>query len=231
MPSLVWLRWRDAACLPRLQTLQVVATGEGAASVTSDASNLIVRATQLVFDTFGKTMPPLKFVCHNGIPFGAGMGSSSAAIAAGIAVGYALLGHTPDDAGSEEFLQLAAKLEGHVDNIAPCIYGGCRLGFHADGRWRTVPVPVPAGLQAVVFVPTAPEASGVSGEGTKTEAARAILPPAVSRADAVFNISRASLLVHAFATGKLDELKYATQDALHQALGQSVFERNDNFDA
>lgn len=194
------------------QTFQVVVTGEGHDSVPKDASNLIVRSTALAFETRGVAMPPLKFTCHNSIPFGAGMGSSSAAIISGIAAGFALLGHTPD-AASEEFLNVAAKLEGHPDNIAPCIAGGLRIGFSTPAGWRTTGVDVPDGLRCVVLVPSV---GAVEGEGTKTEAARALLPPVIPRGDAVFNIGRAALLVHAFQTNQLHLIKHATEDALHQ---------------
>lgn len=191
--------------------------GEGESTVAKDESNLIVRATQLVYTSAGLSMPPLKFSCENAIPCGAGLGSSSAAIIAGIVAGYALLGKDISDA-EESLLQLAAQLENHVDNIAPCLHGGFRIGLHAGGRWRTSSVNIPTGLKAVVFVPSASAGLGGAGSAGKTEQVRAILTPEVTREDAVFNISRAALLVNAFNTSNWKDMRFATQDALHQVL-------------
>ena len=140
---------------------------------------------------------------------------------------------------SEQLLQYAAELEGHVDNISACWYGALQVCHCvwcqevlttrlASIRARNGALQVPAaaltganlaalnpapGLLCVVFTPESKMA---------TDAARAILPPSVPRGDAVFNLSRTALLVHALTTGHWDELRHATQDRLHQPARAAV---------
>lgn len=188
--------------------LQLTNEGEGAQELPTDESNLVVVGLKAAYKAANEQMPKnLKIHCKNRIPFARGLGSSSAGIVAGIIAGLALSGHRLPVRGHEELLQLAAQIEGHPDNVAPAIYGGLQLGIYADNRWYSSRVQVPDGLQCVVFIP---DSTG------PTSVARAILPPKVERKDAVYNIGRAAILVNAFRSGNLDELRFATQDMLHQ---------------
>jgi len=133
------------------------------------------------------------------------MGSSSAAIVSGLVAGSAISGA---DLSNEELTILAADIEGHPDNVAPAIYGGCTVGVrNGTDKWIVDQVKVPEDLHAVLFVPDML---------TNTHESRAVLPDQISRTDAVFNIGRAALLVNALSTGRLELLKYATDDKLHQ---------------
>ncbi|EGZ14624.1 hypothetical protein PHYSODRAFT_560889 [Phytophthora sojae] len=182
--------------------------GEGAKELPTDASNLVIVGIKAAFKAAGEPLPRhLKVHCKNRIPFARGLGSSSAGIVGGIIAGLALAGMRLPVRGREELLQLASEIEGHPDNVAPAIYGGLQLGIFADDRWYSSRVQIPDGLQCVVFIP---DSTG------PTSVARAILPPDVPRKDAVFNIGRAAIFVNAFRSGNLDELRYATQDMLHQ---------------
>ncbi|TYZ59439.1 hypothetical protein PybrP1_012778 [[Pythium] brassicae (nom. inval.)] len=182
--------------------------GEGADELPTDDSNLVIVGLRAAYGAAGEELPPnLKVHCKNRIPFARGLGSSSAGIVGGIIAGLALSGMRLPVRGKEELLQFASQIEGHPDNVAPAIYGGLQLGIHADGRWYSSRVQIPDGLQCVVFIP---DSTG------PTSVARAILPPKVDRKDAVFNIGRAAILVNAFRSGNLDELRFATQDMLHQ---------------
>ena len=110
-----------------------------------------------------------------------------------------------DDAA---LLDLAARLEGHPDNVAPALLGGFVIsGQDADGSFWAVPGSVDPRVSVVVLVPDAP---------VSTEAARGLLPTTVPHADAAANAGRAALLVAALA-GRPEELFRATEDRLHQA--------------
>lgn len=97
--------------------------------------------------------------------------------------------------------------QGHPDNVAPVIYGGIQIGLHNGHRWVTERVPIPAGLQLVMFIP---DFVG------KTSDARNVLNNMVPLEDAGYNISRVAFLVHALCSGNLDNLKWGVEDRLHQ---------------
>uniref|UniRef100_A0A7S3YS76 Homoserine kinase n=1 Tax=Lotharella globosa TaxID=91324 RepID=A0A7S3YS76_9EUKA len=198
----------------RSDKLQIHVSGEGSGKVPMDDSNLVVFGVKTAFEQAGMKMPPLRFKCHNRIPFARGLGSSSAGITAGLLAGLVLSGTRVPVWGHETFLQLACGIEGHPDNVAPAIYGGIQLGMHTGERWLSSRVPTPHGLQAIVFIP---ESIG------ETKVARAVLPETLTYKEAVYNISRASFLVNALNTGNLADLKYATQDALHQPQRSAQF--------
>ena len=179
--------------------------GEGADLVPQDTRNLIVTGVNAVFNHIGEPIPGLQYHCKNVIPFARGMGSSSAAIVSGLVAGSAISGA---NLSKEELTVLAADIEGHPDNVAPAIYGGCTVGVrNGTDKWIVDQVSVPEDLHAVLYVPEI---------HTNTHESRAVLPDMISRTDAVFNIGRAALLVNALSTGRLELLKYATDDRLHQ---------------
>lgn len=194
--------------VPNLRRIVLTNEGEGAKELPTDESNLVIVGLKAAYKAAHEEMPRcLKVHCKNRIPFARGLGSSSAGIVGGIIAGLALAGMRLPVRGREELLQIASEIEGHPDNVAPAIYGGLQLGIFADNRWYSSRVQIPDGLQCVVFIP---DSTGITTE------ARAILPPEVPRKDAVFNIGRAAIFVNAFRSGNLDELRYATQDMLHQ---------------
>ena len=149
------------------------------------------------------------------IPPTRGMGSSSAALVAGLAAGLAFGGKDMSTPATKKLLlQLAAEEEGHADNVAPAIYGGFQIAFNTDEQWITQRVGLPDGLQCVLFIP--------DDEMSTTEA-RAVLPSSLSYKDAVHNISRAAMLVNCFSTAQFDPLRYAMQDRLHQQYRSHMF--------
>jgi homoserine kinase len=187
--------------------LRIEVSGEGAGEVPDGAGHLIVATMMTTFDRLGVGRPAgLHLVCHNEIPHARGLGSSSAAIVAGIVAARALAGPagaTFDDAAA---LRLATEIEGHPDNVAPCLLGGLTLAWtDADGG-RAVNLPVDPAVRPGVFIPTT---RGLTAE------ARGALPALVPHRDAAFNAARAALLVHALA-GHPDLLLAATEDRLHQ---------------
>jgi homoserine kinase len=196
--------------------LFVDVAGEGADKVPRTGRHLVVRALRAAFDALGGQPRGLEVVCANRIPHARGLGSSAAAIVAGVVAARALaLGgdETLDDA---TLLALAADIEGHPDNVAACLLGGLTVAWTeeagpdgAAGLARAARLDPSPGLRPVIFVPTAT---------ASTARARRLLPEAVSHADAARNAGRAALLVHALTTPGADPglLLAATEDRLHQ---------------
>jgi homoserine kinase len=193
----------DARVTPSGLSIEV--SGEGAADVgDAEEKHLIVRAMRAAFDDLGTGQPPgLELRCVNRIPHGRGLGSSAAAIVAGVLAARALAGAA---VGPDEALPLANELEGHPDNVAPCLYGGLTISWMAGSTARAVRLEPRAEITPVAIVAPAP---------VSTEVARGLLPSAVPHADAARNAGRAALLVAAF-TAEPGALLDATEDWLHQ---------------
>lgn len=177
-----------------------------------DTQNLILRAAQRVFDEVGAPNPGFSLACDNRIPFGRGLGSSAAAISCGVLIANHCLGQPLSEG---DCVRVATLVEGHPDNVAPCLLGGIRVATVTDaGDVVQCAVPSPLSLRGVVFIPD---------QRVPTSHARDVLPVQVQRADALFNVARASLLVAALAAGRRDLLAEATRDRLHQPFRQSLF--------
>ncbi len=179
--------------------------GEGAETLARDESHLIVQAIRVALDEVGASQTGLHIRAVNRIPHGRGLGSSAAAVVAGLA---AVRGMVADPNAFDEaaMLRIATTFEGHPDNAAPAIYGGATVAWQdADGA-HAVPLELSSEIESAVLVP---------GSVLPTKEARAVLPPHVPHPHAAFNIGRASLLVHALA-GRPDLLMPATEDKLHQ---------------
>ena len=185
------------------QGLTVRVEGEGATEVPRDSSHLVVRSLHTALDMLDRPVDGLELRCVNRIPHGRGLGSSAAAIVGGVLAAFGLTG-TPVD--HERVLRLAARIEGHPDNVAACVYGGFTIAWNdADGGRAVRLEPDPA-ISAVAYVPPDP---------LSTEQARGLLPDTVAHADAAANAGRAALLATA-VTSRPDLLLLATEDRLHQ---------------
>ncbi|MFI0433669.1 MAG: homoserine kinase [Candidatus Nanopelagicales bacterium] len=187
--------------------VRVEVAGEGAGGgVGQGADNLVARAFAAALVHLGEQEPAeLRLRCQNTIPHGRGLGSSSAAVVGGIALARALSdrGGRLDDAA---VIALASEFEGHPDNAAPAVLGGATIAWTADGVGRAVRFGVDPAVVALLAVPATALA---------TSTARGLLPDAVPMGDAVFNVARAALLVHAL--GRAPELLVpGTADRLHQ---------------
>ena len=201
--------WNTVTIEPGEHGIEI--TGEGADVLPKGPSNLIFKCFRAVFERLDRPVPQVKIICHNEIPVSRGLGSSSAGIVGGLMAANSMCG---DPISQHQLLELAVEIEGHPDNVAPAMLGGCQIGVQDDGRLITGQVPLPRELKAVLFVPDVP---------MSTDQARKILPSTVDRADAVYNIGRVALLVRALTTGDLQHLNVATQDRLHQPARQELF--------
>lgn len=199
------LAWHDEVELRVADSgLDVRVAGEGADTVGTGDDNLVVRAARATFERLGAHPTGLSLTCMNRIPHGRGLGSSAAAIVAGVSAARALV---PDaDMTDRELFAFAAGLEGHPDNVAACVGGGLTVawGDGASSRWTRLE---PARTLAPVAI--------VPDEALSTEAARGLLPESISHRDAAVTSGRAALLVAAL-TSNPGELFDATEDRLHQ---------------
>ena len=185
--------------------LEIVIDGEGAAELSHDAGNLILRSAQRVFDRVGYVPPGLCLRSINRIPMMGGLGSSSAAIVGGLVAANQL---TNNQLTSSQLLDLAIEIEGHPDNVAPALLGGLVIVAADDNGPIVDRVDVPD-LTVVVINPDLRVA---------TKTARRILPTQIPRADAIFNAGRVALVTLALSRGDLDLLGRAMDDRLHQPL-------------
>ena len=202
------LRLYDVVSLTVMDTgLDVIVEGEGAGDVPLTEAHLVVRAARAAFDVAGVRQPGLRLVCRNDIPHGRGLGSSAAAVVAGIVAARACLAD-PAALGDDAVLALATEFEGHPDNAAAALLGGATVAWvDAGGASRAARLELHEQLDAVLCVPST---------GLPTSHARTLLPPQVTHGEAAFNAGRAALLTLALAR-RPDLLLPATEDRLHQA--------------
>jgi homoserine kinase len=185
--------------------LEIRASGRDAASIPTGPDNLIWQTAVAVAESLGQRMPPIELEISNHIPLGKGMGSSAAALTAGVVVADCLL-----DLGWKRarILDEAARLEGHPDNVAACTLGGIvASAIDSGGVARAVRIELAQRFGVAVVVPDF---------DLPTVKARAVLPATYSRADAVFNVQRASLLIAALAAGATWAFPATLEDRLHQ---------------
>jgi homoserine kinase len=156
-------------------------------------------------------LKPARILVQNDIPLARGLGSSGAAIIAGISVFEVVSGVAlPPD----KVLAYATQIEGHSDNISAALLGSFVVScITAEGSTVAQRLEWPEQIRAVVVIPDLK---------VRTEQARAVLPDAISYRDAVFNIQRSSLMVGAIATGRLDVIREAMRDRLHQPYRQQL---------
>jgi homoserine kinase len=202
------LRLHNTLSIAPAATPEIEIEGEGEETLPRDPSHLAYRAALAVAaraeESRGTpTVEAFRLVQHNVIPVGRGLGSSAAAIVGGAVAANALLGNPLD---RQAVLDLAADMEGHPDNVAPALLGGLVVCTRGAGgvRWMRL---APPSLKVVLAVPD---------YAVSTEEARRRLPARVPFPDAVFNVTRAALLVAALTGGRPDLLDEATQDRLHQ---------------
>ena len=184
--------------------LQVELAGRDMDRVEANDKNLVIQSMARLFRHLGRDFPPIRVTCDNEIPLSSGLGSSAAAIVAGLHAANRCL---EEPVSPSVLLRLAVEIEGHPDNVAAAQYGGFTISaiHHGSPNVRRFKVDFPHRIVAVH-----PPILGV------TRDMRAILSPTVSREDAVFSLANTAHLVSAFSLGDLSGLRPFFEDRLHQ---------------
>src|SRR5450432_629209 len=181
--------------------LCITVTGRDASAISTGADNLIWQTALSVASDVRMQLPPIELTIENQIPLGKGLGSSAAALTAGVVIADRLLGlgwRPP------RILDEAARLEGHPDNVAACVLGSIvASAIDAGGAVRAVRLELPSQFGVAIVVPDFM---------LPTVEARAVLPERYSREDAIFNVQRVALLVAALATGTVGAFPTALED-------------------
>jgi homoserine kinase len=178
-------------------------SGEQAALLPTGPDSLVAVAMRRLAAAAGTPLPPLRLSVVKGFPLGRGFGSSAAAVVLGLLAARELVA---PDLPAAELLALACELEGHPDNVTPCLHGGATVCWTEAGRPRWRALPVHRDLAAVALVAPQPMA---------TSEARRLLPERVPFRTAAHTAGRAALLPLALA-GDAELLLPATEDLLHQ---------------
>jgi homoserine kinase len=195
-------RFRDSG------RLSISAAGRDAASICTGPGNLIWQTALSVAASLHRPMLPIELRIDNQIPIGKGLGSSAAALTAGVVIANCVLCLNWT---RPRILDEAARLEGHPDNVAACVLGSIVASAMdascGGGLVRAVRLAMPSRFRVGVVVPDFV---------LPTSQARAVLPPGYTKEDAVFNVQRAALLVAALAAGSETAFPAALEDRLHQ---------------
>ncbi len=185
-------------------SLSISIEGEGSDSLPKDASNLIYQCMLAISSRTSRPLPAgLHINCRNSIPVSSGLGSSAAAVIAGLLGAKALLNLQIED---QELLKLALPFEGHADNISACLLGGLTISVVTPENLIVKNLSIEP-LHVVIALPDI---------RMSTHQARAALPTSIAMHDAVFNIGSTALTVAALLEGDYENLRIAMQDHLHQ---------------
>jgi homoserine kinase len=185
--------------------LSIRVTGRDSHLIPATEDNLIWKTALAVAARAHLPLPPVQLFINNDIPIGKGLGSSAAALTAGVVIAERLLELRWKPA---RILDEAARLEGHPDNVAACVLGSIvASGVEPGGLTRAIRLDMPEQFDVAVVVPDF---------AIPTKESRAVLPDCYSQADVVFNVQRTALLVAALATGDYSVFPMALDDRLHQ---------------
>lgn len=193
----------------RASGFEVALSGEGADRMPRDESNLILRVARSVGDLRGNKIDGARLLVNSQVPLARGLGSSSAAIIAGLSVYEVLSGERLTD---EELFSYALRFEDHGDNLAPSLLGGLVVACVVErtGQGRSLVTVKRAWPEEVRIVLCIPEFE------MGTTQMRGVLPREVTLTDAVFNIQRAALLQALISERRFDLFSEALRDRLHQ---------------
>ena len=181
--------------------------GEGQAQLQrAGHNNLVSAGIDRVFRAAAQTAPPMMLTVHNQIPVGKGLGSSAAAIIAGILLGNYLL---EGKFTAEQLIKMAAAMEGHADNAVPAMVGGLTTVMEYEGEIYYQKIEMPDNVKLIVAVPDFE---------LPTYKSRQVLPAAVSLPDMVANLQRACMLLAGIFNNDFRHLSMAMDDKIYQPL-------------
>lgn len=186
------------------ETTRVTLYGDNLDGVPLDKTNLVYEVAQAVFERAGVSIPELDITIRSDIPLTRGLGSSASAIVGALVAANALIG---DPLSNGELFQMATALEKHPDNVGASLFGGIIVAAWDGTRAEHVRFDPPAGMAVLAAIPQFE---------LSTKKARNVLPDSLPLKDAVFNVTHSSLLTAALASGRLDLLRFAMRDRLHQ---------------
>ena len=200
----VFDEWEDAIVL------------NGHADTLRNRDNLAVRAYFEALQIIGAKIPSgVKIDIKTVVPLARGLGSSSTCISAAVAAAFMLDGKNPS---KEDIFEISAIIEGHPDNVGPCIFGGCTLSYVNEGKNKCVKFKVDEKYKFVALIPDFQ---------LSTQKSREVLPDKYSREDAVFNMSRLAITMNALQSGNSELLREGLEDRLHQPYRKQLI---DDFD-
>lgn len=198
----------------QLYATVTVSVASGAEGERSPMSRHVRKAVREVYRELDKVRPDsedIDVAVQADFPLGRGLGASAACRGAGLVAANALLGKPLSD---HRVLEIGSDLEGHADNMAPALFGGCQIVAMKGRSVTRVSLPVADGVRFVGFTPSF---------NMSTKKGRALLPNKLSRKDAVHNSCRSALLVAALTTGSWEAMKTAVDDRLHQIPRSQLF--------
>lgn len=184
--------------------------GDGAANIPCDERNMVWRCIEMLLKKAHAPYQGAHIKMHNDVPLSRGLGSSATAIVAGLFAANACLGN---HFSQQDIFEMATEIEGHPDNVAPALFGGITVSTHTPGKLDYVSFMPKFDLKLVVAIPDF---------YLPTKKARAVLKQTVSLKDAIFNMGHLAMIVAAISQGKIEALKGAFEDKLHQPYRASL---------
>lgn len=192
---------------------------EGCPELYNNKENLVYRSFAFTAEKLGNKVDGLKIAMNTWIPLSRGLGSSSACIVGGVYGANAFYG---GGLNKDEMYKIAVMIEGHSDNISPCVYGGLTASMIEEEKPYHMEYNISSELKFCALIPDFE---------VSTSEARKILPKIVDHKDAVFNVSRAAILLKALETGDIEMINLALKDKLHQKYRGSLIHEYDEVKA
>lgn len=188
----------------KTQGLEIIVEGEGKEHICSNERNIVYKAVKSVFEKLNKEMPGIFISIKNEIPLSKGLGSSAAAIVGGVVAANKLL---KNPLSPNQILDLAAKIEGHSDNVTAAMFGKIVIVTEIEKEIIYRQVDPPQDLITVMVIPD---------YNLSTEKARQVIPEKWSKDDTIFNMGHCALLLWAFSNSDYSLIEKVMQDRLHQ---------------